>query len=116
MEDTLITVINNYIEFYKNEIQNVDIFVGMDISDLGSTNIQIETLYSEMNKYASSDEKSKDVLLVSQNVELKKFVICKNNDPFCTSDLLFAVLLEIINLREADDISIYNIKLRKNIK
>jgi hypothetical protein len=111
--DFMVIIINNYIEFYKTEIQDISLFTGINDADIASTNIQLNVLYSEMKKYQNLNENSKDVEMITSN-ELKKFTIYKDDTPYCTSDYLFTVLIEISNLKENDNKSKYQIKKQES--
>ena len=110
--DFMVNLVNNYIQFYKAQIQDIDLFAGLE-NDLASTNIQMNVLYSEMKKYQSIDENSKDVIIVTPNLDLKKFTIYKNDSPWCTTDHLFIALIEITNIKEEDIKSKYEIRIKK---
>lgn len=109
----MVNLVNNYIQFYKAQIQDIDLFAGLNANDLASTNIQLNALYSEMKKYQSLDEKSKEVMMITPNSEQKKFTIYKNDNPYCTTDHLFVALIEITNIKEEISETKYEIKIKK---
>jgi hypothetical protein len=115
--DMIRDIMNNYILFYKSEIENVNLFKGIDTDDVASTNIQMEALYAEMHEFSKANEQVKEMRIITElDNQLNKFVICKNEIPYCTSELLFSVLIEIINLKAEDPQSDYKIKLKVNIE
>lgn len=113
MEDIWVNIINNYISFYKQEIKNEDLFSGINYSDLGSTNYQMELLNKEIDKFNSEKdtEYKKIFILNDENKTIYDYVITKNNINYCTSKSLIAVLIELENLKNEDKTSSYNIKL-----
>ena len=115
--DMIKEVMNSYIIYYKSEIDDVDLFSGIDTDDIASTNIQLEMLYSEMRKYSQSDDKLKEVKMISEHdTELYDYIIYKNDIPYCTSELLFTALIENINLKNEDSDSNYKIRRKSNVE
>ena len=111
--DFMVNLVNNYIQFYKAQILDINLFDGLNENDLASTNIQLNVLYSEMKKYQTLDENSKDVVIMTPNNESKKFTIYKNDNPFCTTDHLFVALIEITNMKEESTEFKYEIRIKK---
>jgi len=107
--DFLVQIINTYIKFYKTEINDVNIFDG--ITDIGSTNQQLELLYSEMHKYKESNDEFKEIHLYTN--KLYSYIIMSNNNPYCSSNSLFALLIEFINLQNENNIKNLTIKINK---
>lgn len=115
--DMIREIMNNYILFYRTEIEDIELFKGIDMDDMASTNIQMEALYSEMNKFSKNPDKLNCIKKITeQNNQLEKFVICENDVPYCTSEFLFAVLLEIIDLKNDNPESNFKIKLKVNME
>jgi len=113
--EIIVSIINNYIKFYKNEIQDVNIFDGVDVNDPTATNIQLNILRNAMNKYKNENDDIRNVIMYTTTDKLKRFVICKNSKPYCSSDLLFSVLIEVSNLEQEDKTNQFIIKLKKNL-
>ena len=109
-------LLNNYIVFYKKEIQDINLFSGIKYENIESTNIQMESFYAEMLEYSHSDESLKNVIPINENnTRYEKYIIYKNKKPYCTSKLLFTILIEMINLELEEPDSNYEIKLNKQI-
>lgn len=109
----MVEIVNNYIQFYRSEVEDVDIFSGIDEKDMASTNRQLSLLYAEKEIFENSDEESTKITLLSTNTPSKDYIIYKNNIPYCTSSSLFAVLIEITNLKNEDQKSNYKIKCKQ---
>ncbi len=121
MEEIWVDIINKYIQFYKKEIRNVDLFEGMNIDNFGSTSEQMELFNTEIEKYKILGEDFQNIDNVTNNDNdnnnnLKKYIIMKNNKNFATSDSLLSLLIEIINLENEDKESKYELGLRDKIK
>jgi hypothetical protein len=108
-----VKLINNYIQFYKNEIENVNIFENINKNDLVSCNKPMNWIYSEMKKYQELDEETKKIVyIVDKNTPLDKYIINKDSQPFATSSSLFSLLLEITSLQDENKDSVYEIKIK----
>lgn len=116
MEEIWVDIINRYIKFYKQEIRNVDIFEGMNHEDFGSTSEQMELFNNEIEKYKCLGEEFQNIDNVTNDDNLKKYIITKNSKNYVTSDSLLSLLIEIINLENEDTKSQYNLVLKDKIK
>jgi hypothetical protein len=116
MEEIWVDIINKYIKFYKQEIRNVDIFNGINHEDFGATSEQMELFNTEIEKYKCLGEDFQNLDNVTNNDNLKKYIITKNNENFVTSDSLLSLLIELINLENEDKESKYDLILKDKIK
>jgi hypothetical protein len=116
MEEIWVDLINKYVQFYKKEIRNVDIFEGMNIDDFGSTSEQMELFNTEIEKYKILGEDFQNIDNVTDDNNLKKYIITKNTKNHITSDSLLSLLIEIINLESEDQESEYGLVLRDKNK
>jgi hypothetical protein len=115
--DFKLNILNNYIEFYKSEIQNSEIFENINYTDFSDTNKQIEMLYISKEEYELNIEfinKIDECDPESENY--KKYIITKNNIKILTCESLFSLLIELANLKIEDKKNKYNIILRDKIK
>jgi hypothetical protein len=116
MEEIWVDIINKYIKFYKKEIRNVDLFEGMNIDDYGSTSEQMELFNNEIEKYKCLGEEFQNIDNVTDDENLKKYIITKNSKNYLTSNSLLSLLIEIINLEKEDTKSRYDLTLKDKIK
>lgn len=68
-----INLLNIYTYYYKqinNKDNKITMFDGINYEEHDSTNKCMETLYEEMYKYSSSEQKDKDVLYMPEEVNL----------------------------------------------
>jgi len=106
MEDLKVDILNSYIEYYKNQIDDVNLLDGINENDVTSTNMQLELLYEETLKYKKNDNNFIDIHMDFT----KKYIILKNNEPFCSSESLLSALIEINKLKNEDSSLIYKVK------
>jgi hypothetical protein len=116
MEVIWVDIINKYVQFYKKEIKNVDLFEGMNLDDFGSTSEQMELFNTEIEKYKILGEDFQNIDNVTDDKNLKKYIITKNTKNCMTSDSLLSLLVEIINLESEDKESEYDLVLGDKIK
>jgi hypothetical protein len=116
MEEIWVKIINKYINFYKDQVKNVNLFDGIKIEDFGSTNKQMELFHAEVEKYKTFGEDFQSITEITKNINLKKYVITQNSNIFCTSDSLLSLLIEIINLENEDDESKYDLLFSFSVK
>lgn len=114
MEEIYVRIVNTYIKFYRNQIEDVDLLNGINYNDISSTNLQMELFNCEMEKYKNSNLNSNTDFTILYNTNYKKkYFITKNNENILTTDSLISALIEVINLEnENEDENIkYNIIL-----
>jgi hypothetical protein len=111
--DFMVNIINNYVKFYREEIKPIGLFDGINETDIGSTNMQLNLLYAEMKTYETMTNDAKKVINTSKTQPNLKFTIYKNDKPYQTSHSLFSLLIEISNLELEEPGSVF--KIKKNI-
>ena len=104
MEEFNVNILNNFIQFYKTEIKNVNLFAGMERTD--KVNESMEILNNELLKYKRADNK------IIQNTENGKYVLYNENTIIGSSNLLFVILIEMSNLQKENPGKKYKIKFR----
>jgi hypothetical protein len=109
MSDFNIELINNFIKFYKNEFDDVELFDG--INGEYEVNHQMEFLNMEMEKFKNTNEENKKLCN-----EEKKYSVYLGESFICSSDLLFVLLIEVSNLEREHPQNKYTIKRKQNEK
>jgi hypothetical protein len=117
MEDIWVKIINKYIDFYKREIKNVDLFNGIDVKDFSSTSEQMELFNIEIEKYKNLGEIFQSLIKYEEkDDDLKTYIITENSINILSSDSLLSVLIESINLESENPKNKYNVVLKEKIK
>lgn len=115
MEDFYVQLMNNYLEYYKveNNINYITLFDNIDIDDDLSTNVIMEDFYNEMIKYKNNLDdyiKIYDHDKININKDVSWNGIYVNNELQLVSRSLFALLIEITNLKNENKEIFYFIK------
>ena len=115
----ILDIIREYTLFFnsENDCFGKTLFDGIDLLQLSSTNIQLETFYEHMNFY-KSNENTNLYKLNEINFDLNHSIYGIFNgyttECICTSYSLFAVLIEILNLKNINKHKKYFIKQIKS--
>lgn len=108
-ETFLVDLINNYTSYYKKIFKkpiDYTIFDGIDTSDATSTNRAMEDFFTELCTFRENEStnpsftqiiKYEDRHNLGKTEEL--YTILQNGMPLCVSQSLFALLVEITNLK-----------------
>jgi len=119
MEETIVDIINEYIIFYKNNYNgNISSFFDdIDEIDYSSTNIIMEEFYEIKNLFEKYEHENPIMNgIYKGNIDFESdnlYSITKNNEMYVISPSLFALLIEIINLKNEYIDDFFNIIILK---
>jgi len=118
-EDFMVELINNYTTYFKKiygKSQEYTLFDGIDMSDDTSTNKALEEFFEELCKFRVDDminSETTKIVKYDEKDTLKKsdelYAILENGIPLCVSVSLFAILIELTNLKILNNINSYEI-------
>jgi len=112
LSDFMVDVLNEYLIYYKNIFQKTSqstLFDGIDANNSTSTNFQLEDFYGAKYKFESYEKTNPKLTQIYSVDEYKNsdinindyelFGIKYNDDLLYVSPSLFAILIEIVNLK-----------------
>ena len=95
-EDFCVMLINQYIKFYKTNVEDVNILDDIDEEEL--LNEPLDFIYHEMNDYELNRDDFKNIN--GSHEQILKYKIFQNKELCCSSMSLISVLIEITYLHE----------------
>lgn len=103
-------LMNNYIEYFKKKTkkpQNFTMLDGIDKDDPYSTNMPLEELYFEMTTFLENEKEHPELCKIVPYNEMDQqvvagdelYCILANGKPLVVSQSLFALLIELTNIK-----------------
>jgi len=109
----LVNMINEFMIYHKNinnKPDNLTFFDGINVDDFSSTNYQIEDFYAAQYKFMKYDLEPNSIKTKifhpdeyeDDNNETELFGLRQDDNLIYVSQSLFALLIEIVNLKNED--------------
>ena len=118
-EDFMVELINNYTSYFKKiygKSEKYTLLDGIDTSDDTSTNKALEEFFEELCKFKVSDMTNPNSTKIVQYSKLgtldksdELYAILESGEALCASTSLFAILIELTNLKIENKTKVYEI-------